>query len=83
MIENSDIRIQFENKNPLLWEQENPILFDGEIIFITTPDKQRFIKVGDGITPYNELPLQALVNVDHNGIGTMDGGVITEFNKGG
>jgi hypothetical protein len=35
------------------WEQENPILGNGEII-VETDTKQ--VKIGDGVTTYNSLP---------------------------
>jgi hypothetical protein len=36
------------------WELTNPVLLDGEIAYITNT---RMLKIGDGTTPFKELPL--------------------------
>ena len=37
------------------WSQLNPVLLDGEVILVSIEDTIR-IKVGDGVTDYNNLP---------------------------
>ena len=38
------------------WETNNPVLKDGEMIIIVTAAGKTRTKVGDGVTPYNDLP---------------------------
>lgn len=38
-----------------LWEQQNPVLFEGEHGFVTDGKNGECEKIGDGVTPWNEL----------------------------
>ncbi len=40
------------------WEKENPILKEGEPSIVKDAVDWRWLKVGDGVTPWNELPYQ-------------------------
>ena len=47
------------------WENNNPILIDGEPSYVTDGDNGRKIKIGDGVTNWNDLPyLSSSVDVD-------------------
>lgn len=45
--------IQFKRGTPERWKEINPILESGEPGFEYTTNK---LKIGDGVTPWNELP---------------------------
>lgn len=79
MAQISDARIQFKCNTASIWELDNPVLFDGEIIFVDTAEGKRFMKIGDGVSSYNELPLKTFAEINADGISTLDAGLITEF----
>ena len=43
-------------KTATLWEELNPILGNGEVIIVEADGKLK-LKIGDGVTAYNDLPL--------------------------
>ena len=45
----------FEN-----WQKFNPVLLGGEIAFVRDGANGQFVKIGDGVTPWNELPFAPL-----------------------
>ena len=73
-----DAQIQFKHNIASVWEQNNPVILDGEIIFVDMPDGKRFMKIGNGVSTYNELPLRTLVEVSNNEINVIDAGHIIE-----
>ena len=46
-------KIKLRRDNSSVWQQHNPILFDGEPGYETDTGK---LKIGNGTTPYNDLP---------------------------
>jgi len=52
--------IQFKRGKALRWEELNPVLEDGQPGFVT--DENR-LKIGDGKTPWNDLPYLGEDNV--------------------
>ena len=52
--------IQFKRGTPERWKEINPILESGEPGFEYTTNK---LKIGDGMTPWNELPYLCEDNV--------------------
>ena len=53
--------IQLEKKLNDVWERENPILLNGELVAVETEDGIKF-KVGDGKTPYRRLSFANICN---------------------
>ena len=51
-----DVRIKNKRDSEETWITENPILLDGELIIVDTNEKTIRCKIGDGVTPYTELP---------------------------
>lgn len=49
-------RIQLRRGSAEFWESENPILFPGEMGIEEHPGAPSAFKVGDGETPWKELP---------------------------
>lgn len=50
-----EVRIKHKLDTSANWTSRNPVLLSGEIIFVDTDDGTR-IKIGDGTTPYANLP---------------------------
>ena len=48
-------RVHNQKKTATLWEELNPILGNGEVIIVETDGKLK-LKIGDGVTAYNDLP---------------------------
>lgn len=53
--------IQLEKKLNDVWERENPILLNGELVAVETEDGIKF-KVGDGKNYYRNLPFANICN---------------------
>lgn len=51
-----DVRIRNKRDSENNWTTENPILLNGELIIVDTENGLTKTKIGDGVTPYNELP---------------------------
>jgi hypothetical protein len=49
-------RIQLRRGSAAFWDSENPILHSGEPGVEMHPDQPAKIKIGDGSTPWRELP---------------------------
>lgn len=49
-------RIQLRRGSAAFWDSENPILRSGEPGVETHPDQPAKLKIGDGATPWRELP---------------------------
>ena len=49
-------RIKMKKDFDINWETNNPILLDGEMIFVVTSSGDTRTKVGNGINRYNDLP---------------------------
>jgi hypothetical protein len=49
-------RIQFKRGSAAFWDSENPILFPGEPGIETRKGHPSKLKIGDGVTPWRELP---------------------------
>ena len=49
-------RMAYINKPKEYWETKNPILEDGEMGFVSDVNENEWCKVGDGRTPWNNLP---------------------------
>lgn len=47
------VQIQFRNDTAYNWQSYNPVLGEGEI---GIENDTKFIKIGDGYTPWNSLP---------------------------
>ncbi len=58
MVDLIPINTRVQNKRDLseIWEAENPILLDGELIVVDTSDGLIKIKIGDGVSTYDTLP---------------------------
>lgn len=50
------VRVHNKKDTSVNWETLNPILLDGEIILVACEEGEIRLKVGDGVTPYTELP---------------------------
>ena len=48
-------RIQLRRGTYSEWQEENPVLLEGEVAIELDAYRNR-IKIGDGITPWNSLP---------------------------
>lgn len=48
-------RIQLRRDKAAFWAQENPVLADGELAWVKDANNP-VLKIGDGETPFNELP---------------------------
>jgi hypothetical protein len=53
-----EIQVRIKQKKDTLanWETANPILLDGEMILVETPEGDMRTKVGNGVAAYNSLP---------------------------
>ena len=53
-----DLDVRIKNKRDVEdnWIAENPVLLDGELIIVDTNTGTTKTKIGDGVTPYTELP---------------------------
>lgn len=51
-----DVRIKNKRDSEQNWTNQNPILLNGEMIIVDTENGLAKTKIGDGKTPYNELP---------------------------
>lgn len=49
-------RVHNKKDTSVNWDDLNPVLLDGEIILVACEDGEIRLKVGDGVTPYKELP---------------------------
>lgn len=59
-------RIQLRRGSAAFWADENPILFPGEPGVEARKGHPSKLKIGDGVTPWNELP--------YSPVGGSDGG---------
>lgn len=57
-----DAHLQLERKLNDVWERENPILLNGELIAAEMNDGNIKFKVGDGTTRYRSLPFANISN---------------------
>ena len=53
---NIDARFRVKKDTAANWEKHNPILLDGEQIFVITAAGETRVKIGDGIKTYTQLP---------------------------
>jgi lysophospholipase L1-like esterase len=58
------------------WSRYNPILAEGELGFVT--DQSNRYKIGDGITAWNNLPLQGFNGNVVNELGNDEGSVLSQ-----
>ena len=63
-------RIKNKHDTHVNFTANNPVLLDGEIIFVTGDNEEIQIKIGDGITPYIDLPFMKLKSLELTGIPT-------------
>lgn len=49
-------RITMKRDTASNWEQNNPVLLDGEIIIVDTASGEVRFKIGDGTKLYKQLP---------------------------
>lgn len=68
-----NVKSRIKNKRDLVanWEENNPILLDGELIIVEALNGELRFKIGDGVTNYIDLPFmdQPLRDfVENNGI---------------
>lgn len=63
-------RIKNKHDTDVNFIENNPILLDGEIIFVTRDNGEIQIKIGDGITSYIDLPFIKLKSLELTGIPT-------------
>jgi len=59
-----DARVQNKRDSEANWLRENPVLLDGELIVVDLANGGTGKKIGDGETPYNELPLEIAVTAE-------------------
>jgi len=70
------IRSPHKKNTDASWSELNPILLDAEIILVDRDGRIR-LKIGDGITPYNDLPFYSF----GGGIGGGDTGLTWKYLK--
>jgi hypothetical protein len=51
-----DARIAFRSDTLENWQKENPVLLSGEFSVVTDGTETEKVKIGDGKTPWNDLP---------------------------
>ena len=51
-------KIKFRSDSAENWESENPVLLDGEFGVVTDGTETEWLKVGDGVTSWNNLPFK-------------------------
>lgn len=49
-------RVHNKKDTSVNWDELNPVLCDGEIILVACEEGEIRLKIGDGVTPYVELP---------------------------
>ena len=49
-------RLKLKKDTAANWESKNPVLLDGEQIFVITAAGETRVKVGDGTKTYTQLP---------------------------
>ena len=59
------------------WQRENPVLENGEPSIVSDGNENEWLKIGDGVTTWNDLPLKtgwirALYNCNFNNLKTND-----------
>lgn len=69
-----DSRIKHKRDAEANWVANNPVLLDGEMIFVDMTNGSIYIKVGDGVSRYNSLPF-----VTFGSSGSGSGGGLTEL----
>ena len=56
MIKNfDDVRVRLKRDTETNWETNNPVLLNGELIFVDTANNGIRMKLGDGVTAYKNL----------------------------
>ena len=55
-IKNIDARFRVKKDTAANWERYNPVLLEGEQIFVITAAGETRVKVGDGTKTYTQLP---------------------------
>lgn len=53
---NINARFRVKKDTAANWEQHNPVLLEGEQIFVVTAAGETRVKVGDGTKTYTQLP---------------------------
>ncbi len=53
---NANARFIYKIKTAQEWQQENPVLLKGEIGFVSDINDGYYVKIGDGVTKWNNLP---------------------------
>ncbi len=61
---NANARFVYKSKSAAEWQQENPVLLNGEIGFVSDVNTENFVKVGDGVTPWNELAFKNSIETE-------------------
>ena len=51
-----DVRIAFRSDTLENWQKENPVSLSGEFLVVTDGTETEKVKIGDGKTPWNDLP---------------------------
>lgn len=70
----NSVRLEHPRDTEANWIYHNPILRNGEIIFVDMSNGSIYMKVGDGISRYNSLPF-----VTFGSSGSGSGGGLTEL----
>ncbi len=73
---NANARFVYKTKTSKEWQEENPVLLKGEIGFVSDINDSDFVKVGDGVTAWNDLPYKKGPKGDKG-----DAGSITEVEQ--
>ena len=76
---NIDARFRVKKDTAANWEQHNPVLLDGEQIFVITAAGETRVKVGDGTKTYTQLPFtdEPLRTLIGNKVNSSDISIIT------
>ncbi|MBQ8829952.1 MAG: hypothetical protein IJ022_07680 [Burkholderiaceae bacterium] len=67
-------RVKHKRDTEANWVTNNPVLLDGEMIFVDMTNGSIYMKVGDGVSRYNSLPF-----VTFGSSGSGSGGGLTEL----
>ncbi len=68
---NANARFVYKSKKAAEWQTENPVLLKGEIGFVSDQDEGDFVKVGDGVAAWNDLPYKKGPKGDKGDDGNM------------